>query len=210
MQHNNLLVACVAALVVAFTAMLPQAAYASQITPPPVPQAVQVEEGNEVFLVGHAIGTQNYICLPSATATTGVAFKLFTPQATLFDDNGKQIITHFFSPNPAENGTIRVTWQDSKDTSTFRGQVKDGNASTDPDFVAKGAVAWLLVSKSKDGAQNGPMGGDTLSDTTFVQRLNTAGGLAPSEGCATLSDIGTQAFMPYTADYFFYRPSEVK
>ena len=68
-----------------------------------------------------------------------------------------------------------------------------------------GAVAWLLVSKSKDGDQNGPTGGDTLANTTFVQRLNTAGGLAPATGCNLPTDIGNQKFVPYTADYFFYK-----
>jgi hypothetical protein len=29
---------------------------------------------------------------------------LFGPQATLFNDDGMQIITHFLSPNPEEGG----------------------------------------------------------------------------------------------------------
>ena len=44
--------------------------------------------------------------------------------------------------------------------------------------------------------------------TTFIQRLNTAGGLAPSTGCASSSDVGREAFMPYTADYFFYKKAD--
>ena len=54
------------------------------------------------------------------------------------------------------------------------------------------------------GAQDGPTGGDTLTKTTFIQRLNTSGGVAPSTGCASSADVGKQAFVPYTADYFFY------
>ena len=101
----------------AFTLSLPQPAHADHVTPPPVPDDIQVPAGNKAFLVGHAVGTQNYVCLPSGA---GFAYTLFTPQATLFDDNDKQIITHFFSPNPFEpntnprvvaNGTIRATWQ---------------------------------------------------------------------------------------------------
>jgi len=34
--------------------------------------------------------------------------------------------------------------------------------------------------------------------------VNTEGGLAPSIGCDRLTDVGRRAFMPYTADYFFY------
>ena len=96
--------------------------------------------GNKAFLEGHAIGTQNYICLPS---DKGFKFVLFTPEATLFDDVEKQVATHFFSPNPFEGGKIRATWQHSKDTSAVWG----GNAtpSTDPNFVAQDAIPWLLL-----------------------------------------------------------------
>lgn len=195
----------VAALAAAFVIVAPQPALAGQVTPPPVPTDIQVEAGHVPYLVGHAIGTQNYICLPAAS---GVAFKLFTPQATLFDDKGKQLTTHFFSPNPAEHGTIRATWQDSEDTSSVWGEVKPGDASSDANFVAPGAIPWLLVTVV--GAQDGRNDGNTLSQTTFIQRVNTAGGIAPSTGCATSADIGTQAFVPYTADYFFFRRAESK
>jgi hypothetical protein len=36
---------------------------------------------------------------------------------------------------------------------------------------------------------------------TFIQRLNTAGGLAPATAGAA---IGQEARVPYTADYLFY------
>ncbi len=55
------------------------------------------------------------------------------------------------------------------------------------------------------GVQEGPTGGDTLTATSFIQRLSTSGGVAPSTGCARLEDVGAKAFIPYTADYFFYR-----
>src|SRR5262249_32427961 len=68
------------------------AAQDSNVTPPAVPTDIQVQAGNKAYLVGHATGTQNYICVPSGS---GVAYALFTPQATLFNDRGEQIITHF-------------------------------------------------------------------------------------------------------------------
>src|SRR5438132_12600892 len=77
-----------------------------------------------------------------------------------------------------------------------------GDSSSDPNFVAPGAVAWLKLTVA--GAEEGPTGGDTLTRTTFIQRLNTSGGLAPSAGCSSVTNVGNQAFVPYTADYFFY------
>ncbi|MDX6709842.1 MAG: hypothetical protein QOH96_858 [Blastocatellia bacterium] len=201
-QCRILLIACATALAVGFMVSLPEPAYAQKVTPPPVPANIQVPPGNKAFLEGHGVGTQNYICLPSVTSVSGFAFVLFTPQATLFKDNDRQVITHFNSPNPVEGGTIRVTWQHSRDTSRVWGEVLPGNSSSDPNFVAPGAIPWLLVTIV--GAQDGPTGGDTLTDTTFIQRLNTSGGVAPSTGCASLADVGHQAYVPYTADYFFF------
>ncbi len=204
-MRHILLTACAAALAAACMLALPRPAHADKVTPPPVPPNIEVPAGNQPFLVGHAVGTQNYVCLPS---DTGVAFKLFTPQATLFKDNDKQISTHFFSPNPFENGTIRATWQDSRDTSSVWGQGKPEYSSSDPNFVAPGAIAWLLVKVV--GAQDGPKGGDALTATTYIQRLNTSGGVAPATGCAEATDLGKQAFVPYEADYYFYRAAKNK
>lgn len=199
----------VLAAVVALAFTVPSPAYADNTTPPPVPDNIQVPAGNKLFLVGHAVGTQNYVCVPSGT---GVRFVLFTPEATLFDDGGGQLITHYFSPNPEEPNTdpkvisaftIRATWQDSKDSSTVWGKVNPGNSSSDSNYVEPGAIPWLLVTIA--GHQNGPTGGDRLSGTTFIQRLNTYGGVAPSTGCTSLGDLGSTAFVPYTTDYYFYK-----
>jgi len=191
-----LLTACATALAVAFTVSLPSQAHAGQVTVPPVPVKLEVEAGNIAFLEAHGVGTQNYVCQPSGA---GFAFVLFTPQATLFNDADHQIITHFFSPNPDEGGTIRATWENSRDTSTiWAAVVPDGSATVDPN-----SIAWLKLEVV--GAEDGPTGGDKLSDTKFVQRLNTSGGLAPSTGCSSATDVGHKAFVPYTADYFFYR-----
>ena len=169
----------------------------SALTPPSVPADIQVPPGNQAAFVGHAVGTQNYVCLPADDA---FKFVLFTPQATLVGDDDLQLTTHYFSPNPAEGGTIRATWQDSRDSSTVLARAT--NSSSDPNFVAPGAIAWVLLQRV--GSQAGPNGGDALTGTTFVQRLSTTGGVAPSTGCETSTDVGHQAFVPYTADYFFY------
>jgi hypothetical protein len=203
----GILLAGVAAL--AFTVPSPRPAYADTLTPPPVPDNIRVPAGNKLFLVGHAVGTQNYVCVPSGT---GVRFALFTPQATLFSEDGAQLSTHYFSPNPAQPNTdpkvisdhvIRATWQDSKDTSTVWGQVMPGNSSSDANYVEPGAIPWLLVTIV--GHQDGSDGGDRLSGTTYIQRLNTHGGVAPSTGCTSLTDLGNTAFVPYTTDYYFYK-----
>jgi hypothetical protein len=186
-----------------------RAAHAEDITVPPVPDNLNVDDGNEVFLVGHGVGTQNYVCTTSATSVSGFAFSLFTPEATLFNKEGKQLITHFFSPNsdptvkPPEAGTIRVTWEDSRDSSRVWAKLLE--QSLDERFVQKDAVAWLKLQTV--GVDVGTTGQGRLTKVTFIQRLNTAGGLAPASGCSTFEDLGRRAFVPYSADYFFYKQS---
>jgi len=190
----------VTALSMAAAIALPHAARAQTVTPPPVPAGLEVPAGNEAFLVGHAFGSQNYVCQPSQSLGR-VAWTLFTPEATLFNEQSDQLITHFFSPNPDPNdlGVVRATWQDSRDTSAV--WAKGIKSAADP--TGAGAIPWVLLIKV--GTQVGPTGGTTLSKTTFVQRLNTVGGSAPETGCDIPTDIGKKAFQPYTADYFFYK-----
>jgi hypothetical protein len=187
-------IACVTALGMAFTFGLPLAARAQSVTPPPVPPGLEVPAPNHAFLLGRGVGTQNYICQPT-DALGHVAWTLFTPEATLFTDQQEQLTSHFFSPNPVE-GIVRATWEDSDDTSIVWARAI-ASATVDPS-----AIAWVLLQTA--GTQVGPTGGDTLSHTTFVQRLNTKGGLAPPTGCDRLPDVGGKAFVPYTADYFFF------
>jgi hypothetical protein len=181
---------------IAFALALPVAASAQhggRIEVPQVPASLAVPEGNVVYLQTRAYGTQNYFCLANGT------WKAFGPQATLYPQNAPvQIATHFLSPNPEEQATPRPTWQHADDGSAVWGKVY-GDPLTDPNYVAPGAVAWLLLEAV--GTAEGPIGGALLAQTTFIHRLNTEGGVAPAAGCTS----GAIALVPYSTDYFFYR-----
>jgi hypothetical protein len=180
------------------TTFMTQPGTAQTIALPPVPPNLQVQPGNQPFLKAAAIGTQNYICLPSGWTFIG-------PQATLFViipwPNGgvrQQVATHFLTPNPSEEATNRPLWQSSLDSSIIWG--KQVESSADPSYVGPTAIPWLLLERA--GSQTGPFGGTMLSQTTFIQRINTTGGLRPATACTV---IGAREFVPYTADYVFYR-----
>ena len=181
---------------------LPVAASAQRggrIEVPAVPDNLTIPEGNVPFLQTRAYGTQNYVCLPSAT---GVAWKLFGPQATLYPPSTPlQVATHFLSPNPEEQGTPRPTWMHSHDGSAVWGRVVQ--PSTDANYVAPGAIPWLKLEAA--GVAAGSTGGALLAGTTFIHRVNTEGGVAPATGCSTTAQLGAIALVPYSTDYFFYR-----
>jgi hypothetical protein len=129
---------------------------------------------------------------------------LFTNVKWIRGDARQQIMTHFLSPNPFESGLPRATWQSSFDTSAVWG--KAVASTSDANFVAPGAIPWLLLQVV--GAQHGPTEGATLTKTTFIQRLNTSGGVAPSTGCSGATNVGSTALVSYSADYFFYQAGQ--
>jgi uncharacterized protein DUF3455 len=186
-------IATLAVLVLA----LPGAA-AAQVNPPAVPPNLQVEASFTPYLIAHAEGTQNYVCL---STSSGFAWTFFGPQATLFDGAEQQILTHYLSANPIESGAARATWQHSVDTSAVWAAAIAN--STDPAFVAPNSIPWLLLRVVGD--QVGPTGGASLVGTAFIQRVNTLGGIAPAAGCKSAKDTGKKALVPYTTDYVFYR-----
>lgn len=172
---------------------------AERITPPGVPETIEVTAGYKPFLRGHAIGTQNFICAPAST-DSGVDWLFIGPQATLFNGDAEQILTHFQSRNLFQGDVLHATWQHSRDTSAV--WAKKFKGSSDPNYVSPDAIEWLLLEVT--GAHVGPTGGDKLVATTYIQRVNTVGGMKPPSSECTASTVNTRRLVPYEADYYFY------
>jgi Protein of unknown function (DUF3455) len=107
---------------------------------------------------------------------TNGAFTFLQPDAILFDD-GQAKVLHTAGP----------VWTSVIDGSSVTGAV----LASSP---VPGAIPEVLLSGI---AHRGP---GLLSAVTFIQRLDTTGGLAPTGPCTT----GTTASVPYTADYAFW------
>ena len=170
----GLLAAAAVALGVALVA--PQGATA-QPAPPPVPQDIAVPAGNVLSGMGHAEGFQIYTC-------QAAGWTLQQPMAVLTQGGHKPFALHYGGP----------TWM-AMDGSAVVG----ARAGAAPAPIA-GAIPWLLLSATP---ANGSADG-TLSGTTFIQRLDTTGGVAPTSGCDA-EHLGASAPVFYTADYYFYR-----
>jgi len=84
------------------------------------------------------------------------------------------------------------TWE-SISGSKVRASVVD-RSFPDPD-----AIPWLLL---KASASEGP---GIFDGVTFIQRLNTVGGLAPADSG---DFVGEEVEVPYTAEYYFYRQQD--
>src|SRR5579859_6231246 len=204
----------VAALVLACAFGTVTNASAQRITSPPTPAAITPPAANSVFLEGNAVGSQGYICLPTSTGGTSWTINAARPEATLTTTIFGvpfQIITHFTSidDNPNGNATLPVslggnaTWQSSFDTSkVWASATGHIDAGTDSSCPNSGSISCLLLQSI--GNEKGPAGGKLLSNVTFVQRLNTNGGSAPTTACT----VGQTQLVPYTADYYFFRADD--
>ncbi|HXV56541.1 MAG TPA: DUF3455 domain-containing protein [Gaiellaceae bacterium] len=177
--------AVVYAVALGLLAVLAAVAYAKPASPtapgdPLDPRTYAPE--SRLFLVVHADGVQKYVCQANGTW-------LFTdPEATLRRANraARAIGTHFLNV-----ATGRPVWQ-AKDGSS----VEAARRASAP--AAPGSIPPLLLEAV--AASAGP-DGDRLAATTWVQRLNTSGGIAPAGSCTP----GDRAAVPYTADYLFWR-----
>ena len=140
---------------------------------PALCQTLQVTAGDVAFHT-YASGVQVY-------RWSGTAWVFVEPVANLFAARNfhGQVGTHYAGP----------TWESNSGSKVVARRV-DGctpNAS---------AIPWLkleAVSTEGPGVFNG---------VTFVQRVNTTGGTAPS---TPGSFVGEEARVSYTAEYYFYR-----
>ena len=168
-------------LAMAVPVLLPGLAYADSPTPPNVPTAIQVPAGNVPFLLGHATGTQNYACKLGTTGG-GYSWTLVAPEARLVDDKGKEIMTHYAGP----------TWE-TKTGSTVKA-ARDASAPS-----PTGSIDWLRLRATATTPGQ-------LIGTTYIQRINTTGGVTPTTSC-THANEDQVIKVPYTADYYFYKAS---
>jgi hypothetical protein len=143
----------------------------------------------------HATGTQNYKC---EAVTGGYAWVFIGPQATLKDDLGVARYTHSSEVQViAGVSTIVPMWTQLNPPAGTAPQVIKGtkvaSATVDPT-----AIPWLLLSAS-DSTYD-PL--NSFISVDHVQRLNTAGGKAPTTVC-NQANVGTVDRVNYSADYLF-------
>jgi hypothetical protein len=140
---------------------------------PPAGQALQ-----RVLL---GIGAQVYACRASATVSSGYEWTFTAPSAVLLDEAGAIAGTHFGGP----------TWL-GNDGSSVVGAVIEQAPSPDA-----AAVPWLLLQGTPSDATG------IFSTVTYIQRLDTVGGVAPTAGCDE-EHVGAVARVPYSAVYAVY------
>jgi hypothetical protein len=164
---------------ISFIALLAGCATSNGGTMIGVPETLKVPVTQVFSLETLATGVQIYECRASKDNRFEWVFK--APEAELFDSAGRRVGKHYAGP----------TWE-SNDGSKVVGEVKARDDGPDPN-----AIPWLLLSaKSTSGS-------GVFGRTQSIQRLRTAGGKAPAEGC-NQAQVGKEARVTYKATYYFY------
>lgn len=184
MKIAKRLILTTAALTAVAVGTLVSATVGQAATPQPplrlgvtVPDALKVPDGNKLTGVFSAAGVQTYTC-------TNGAWTLLEPAATLWaknDRSKRSVALHSRGP----------VWVSTVDGSAVNGSAIANSPKT-------GTIPELLL---KSTATRGT---GVFADVSYVQRLNTSGGVAPTTACTGTDQVSVQ----YTATYAFYKPAK--
>lgn len=149
-----------------------------ELQAPPVPcTRIEVPEGNQVAHRAYATGVQVY-------AWNGTSWAFVGPIANLYADrnfHGK-IGEHYGGP----------TWKSNSGSLVIGSRID--SCTVDPN-----SIPWLLLGAAETD------GNGIFRDVTYIQRVNTVGGKAPS---TPGNYDGEPVSIPYTAEYYFYKASK--
>ena len=151
----------------------------------PIPDSLKVPAGNKFLLQTFARGVQIYQVKRSANDPNVFLWVNIAPLATLYTNPNftNHVINHFAGP----------TWEFIKGTEKGEKVVAAKVQGVTPDQTA---IQWLLL-KAVDSLSTPD------NRITFVQRICTQGGLAPTTG-ADEAHLGQLDSIPYRASYLFY------
>lgn len=141
--------------------------------------SIKPPEGQQPVLKLAARGVQIFRCEPREGGGHGWSFRL--PEAELLDERGTVVARH------GANFSFEHT-----DGSRLLGTILGSDAAPRDD-----ALRWLLMSTRS-------FGDGALAGISYVQRVNTSGGMPPSR--CEAKQANQLLRVDFSADFIFYRP----
>jgi hypothetical protein len=152
-----------------------------KMTAPDVPAPIAVPAGNKPAMTLKGVGLLTYECRAKAGSTGAYEWVFAAPDAALQDKGGKQVGKYYGGP----------TWEHS-----------DGSKITGKQLAVApaggGNIPLQLVQTTP------AVGSGAFSGVTYIQRVNTVGGVAPSTPCDAAA-VNNKQTVKYSADYVFYK-----
>ena len=145
-----------------------------------IPEAVKPPMGQKPAMTWTGTGLLTYECKAKADNAAEFAWTFAGPDAKLTDAKTMAATGKYYGG---------PTWEATDGSKVTGKQVAIAPA-------APGNIPLQLV-KTEPGS-------GMLKDVTFIQRVNTKGGVAPADPC-NASMAGKKMTVPYAADYVFYK-----
>ncbi len=149
-----------------------------------LPAPVQVPAGHRVAMETVGVGSITYECRAKAEAAAGHEWVFVGPDAQLMARDG-QTVGRYFGP-PA-------TWESRDGSKLTATQVAVAPNGT-------GNIPLQLV------RANPATGAGAMQGVSFIQRVDTRGGVAPAAPCGA-ANLAQKQVVRYQADYIFYKPA---
>lgn len=145
-----------------------------------VPAAVVPPAGQKAAMTWTGSGELTYECRAKADNASMFEWVFVGPDAKLADAKSKAAMGKYYAG---------PTWEASDGSKITGKQVAVAPAST-------GNIPFQLVKTDP--------GSGAMKGVTYIQRVNTKGGVAPSQPCDKAM-TGKKMTVPYSADYVFYK-----
>lgn len=148
-----------------------------------LPQAVRVPDGHNLAFLTVGQGEITYECREKKDMAGQFEWAFVGPMATLTSTNGQAFGKYYAGP----------TWEAADGSKVTGKQVAVSPA-------AAGNIPLQLVKA------NPAMGAGAMQGVSYIQRLNTMGGIAPAMPCGN-EQKGQRQQVAYKADYALYKPA---
>jgi hypothetical protein len=145
-----------------------------------LPEAVRVPAGQKFLMTSRGVGELTYECRVKKDMATQFEWAFVGPVASLMNADRKAVGKYYAGP----------TWE-AMDGSKVSGK----QVAVSP--AAPGNIPLQLVKADPS------MGVGAMNGVSYIQRVNTKGGVAPATMCDAGS-VSKRMTVPYEADYVFY------
>ncbi|MEP7302558.1 MAG: DUF3455 domain-containing protein [Caldimonas sp.] len=145
-----------------------------------LPEAVRVPAGHTMRMATTGVGEITYECREKSAAAGQYEWAFVGPVAMLHAADKRNVGKYYAGP----------TWEASDGSKVTGKQVAIAPAMP-------GSIPLQLVKTEP------AMGAGSMTGVTYIQRLNTKGGVAPATTCEA-ANKGQRRQVAYEADYVFY------
>lgn len=147
---------------------------------PSLPESVRAPAGQKLLMTTTGVGEITYECRDKKDAAGQHEWVFVAPVATLYSADRKVVGKYYAGPTWEANDGSKVTGKQLA--------VAPARADSIPLQLVKADPA---------------MGAGAMTPVSYIQRINTKGGIAPAMACDAMAK-GKRLQVAYEADYLFY------